>query len=78
MPRYYFNLLQPEPVEDKGGQVYSDDLSAFAAADNLAREIHLTRPSLNGKGCSVAVTDASGKELYRALLDRLSPRLAPD
>ena len=77
MPKYFFHLILDETVEDRGGHLYPDDAAAFAAADRLAREIDLERPSLEGQGYAVVVTDGDGAELYRAPLDH-GPHLAPD
>jgi hypothetical protein len=66
MPRYHFDLVDHVTVEDNGGQVLADDISAADVADELARKVYEDRPELRDKGFSVLVTDSEGQEVHRA------------
>jgi hypothetical protein len=66
VPRYHFGLADHHTVEDQGGRVLADDIVASNAADDLALSIYEVRPDLRGKGYSVTVTDAAGREVHRA------------
>jgi Domain of unknown function (DUF6894) len=66
MPRYHFDLVDHQTVEDHGGQMLADDITAADVADELARRVHEVRPELRGKGYSILVTDGDGNEVHRA------------
>jgi hypothetical protein len=69
MPRYHFDLVDHTTVEDHGGQILTDDLTAADVADELARRIFEVRPELRGQGYWILVTDAEGQEVHRARID---------
>lgn len=69
MPRYHFDLVDHTTVEDKGGQMLADDITASDVADELARRVWEVRPELHGKGYSILVTNADGDEIHRAPLE---------
>jgi hypothetical protein len=70
MPRYHFDLVDHTTVEDHGGQILADDITAAAVADELARRVREVRPQLMGKPYSIVVTDAEGHEVHRSPIDR--------
>lgn len=72
MPRYHFDLVDHHTVEDHGGQILEDDITASDVADELARRIYEVRLELRGKGYSILVTDAEGHEVHRAPIDPTS------
>jgi hypothetical protein len=49
MPRYHFDLVDHHIVEDHGGQVLADDITAADGADELARRIYDVRAELRGR-----------------------------
>jgi hypothetical protein len=69
MPRYHFDLVDHKTVEDHGGQVLDDDITAADVADELARRVYKVRPELRNKGYSILVTDSEGQEVHRAPID---------
>lgn len=69
MPLYHFDLVDHHPVEDRGGQILADDTTAEDVADELAARVYDVRPELRGKGYSILVTDAQGREIHRAPID---------
>ena len=69
MARYYFDLVDHKTVEDHGGQVLADDITAADVADELARRVSNSRPELRDKGYAILVTDQDGHEVHRAPLD---------
>jgi hypothetical protein len=69
MPRYHFDLVDHVTVEDHGGQILDDDVTASDVADILAHKVCRQHPELRGKGYSILVTDAEGVEVYRAPID---------
>jgi len=73
MPRYHFDLVDHTTVEDKGGQVLADDVTASDVADRLAEDLFRVRPELRGKGYSILVSDAQGKRYTRRPLKKRSP-----
>jgi hypothetical protein len=66
MPRYHFDLVDHMTVEDKGGQVLSDDVTASDVADRLAEELYMVRPELHGKGFNTAVSGPDGDTVHKA------------
>ena len=76
MPRYHFDLVDHKTVEDHGGQILADDVTAADVADELARRLYEVRPELRNKGYSILVTDNEGQEVHRAPLEG-SPPLKP-
>jgi hypothetical protein len=70
MPRYHFDLVDHITVEDHGGQILADDITAAVVADELARRVREVRPQLMGKRYSIVVTDAEGREVHRSPIDR--------
>jgi hypothetical protein len=66
MPRYHFDLVDHTTVEDKGGQVLADDVTASDVADRLAEDLFQVRPELRGKGYSILVSDAQGETIHKA------------
>jgi hypothetical protein len=74
MPRYHFDLVDHQTVEDHGGQVLADDTVAEDVGDELAARIYDVRPELRGKGYSILVTDAEGREVHRAAIDAFPSR----
>jgi hypothetical protein len=66
MPRYHFDLVDHATVEDKGGQILTDDMTACDVADELARRVYQARPELRGKGYHIVVTNVDGDEIHRA------------
>jgi hypothetical protein len=66
MPRYHFDLIDQQTVEDHGGQLLEDDIKASDVADELAVRIYEVRPELRDKGYSILVTDSEGLEVHRA------------
>jgi hypothetical protein len=77
MPRYHFDLVDHHIVEDHGRQALADDITAADVADELARRIYDVRAELRGKGYSIVITDAEGREVHRAPIDTSSPTPAP-
>jgi hypothetical protein len=73
MPRYHFDLVDHHVVEDHGGQVLADDITATEVADELARRIHDVRAELRGRGYAILVTDSEGREVHRAPIDDPTP-----
>jgi hypothetical protein len=69
MPRYHFDLVDHTTVEDQGGQMLTDDVVACDVADELALRVYEVRPELRGKGYSILVTDAEGREIHRASIE---------
>jgi hypothetical protein len=66
MLRYHFDLVDHMTVEDKGGQVLSDDVTASDVADRLAEDVYMVRPELHGKGFSIVVTGPDGDTVHKA------------
>jgi hypothetical protein len=58
-------------VEDHGGQLLVMIVAADVA-ESLAQPICGVRPEPRGKGFSILVTDAEGKEVHRALVERFT------
>jgi len=75
MPRYHFDLVDHITVEDHGGHILADDITAAAVAEELARRVCEVRPQLRGKRYSILVTNAEGLEVHRAPID--SPLCPP-
>ena len=73
MPRYHFDLVDHTTVEDKGGQVLTDDVMASDVADRLAEDLYQVRPELRGKGYSILVTDAEGETIHKAPVEGQVP-----
>jgi hypothetical protein len=73
MPRYHFDLADHHTVEDHGGQILADDVTATDVADELASRIYEVRPELRGKGYYILVTDAEGREVHRAPISPSDP-----
>lgn len=71
MPRYHFDLVDHTTVEDHGGQILADDITASDVADELAARIYEVRPALRDKGYSILVTDSEGNEVHRAPVEEL-------
>lgn len=69
MPRYHFDLVDHTTVEDHGGQIPADDITASDVADELARRVYEVRPELRDKGYSILVTDSDGHEVHRAPIE---------
>jgi hypothetical protein len=65
MPRYHFDLVDHNTVEDKGGQVLADDVMASDVADRLAEELYQVRPELRGKGYSILVSGPDGETVHK-------------
>jgi uncharacterized protein DUF6894 len=76
MPRYFFHLVDHVAVEDHGGQILTDDISASRVADELARRVSEVRPELLNKGYSILVKDSNGVEVHRAPVEEFSIRPA--
>jgi hypothetical protein len=72
MPRYHFDLVDHKTVEDNGGQILADDVTASDVADELAARVYEVRPELRGKGYSILVTDSQGNEVHRAPVGQVS------
>jgi hypothetical protein len=66
MPRYHFDLVDHNTVEDKGGQALADDVMASDVADRLAEELYQVRPELRGKGYSILVSGPDGETVHNA------------
>jgi hypothetical protein len=66
MQRYHFDLVDHTTVEDKGGQIFADDIVAADVADELALRVYKVRPELRGKGYSILATNAEGNEIVRS------------
>jgi len=69
MPYYSFDLVIGEEFKNQGGLILEDLELASDRADQLACELCIVRPELKAKGCSVRVTNADNRELYRTPLD---------
>jgi hypothetical protein len=72
MPRYHFDLVDHKTVEDNGGQILADDVTASDVADELAARVYEVRPELRGKGYSILVTDSQGNEVHRSPVEQVS------
>jgi hypothetical protein len=68
MPRYHFDLVDHTTVEDKGGQVLSDEVAAADVADELAHRLYLSKPELCEQGYFILVSDEDGAEVHRAAI----------
>jgi hypothetical protein len=74
MPRYFFDLFHDRYVVlDPGGMTFEHAAGATAAADELARDLLITRSELRNSGSWVRVRDDGGAELYRASIDPQTP-----
>jgi hypothetical protein len=69
MPYYTFDLVIGEEFKNQGSIILEDLHLASDRADQLANELSLVKPELKAKGCSVRVTDADNREIYRTPLD---------
>jgi hypothetical protein len=75
MPRYHFDLVDHRTVEDQGGRILVDDITACDVADRLAAELHEIRPDVRGAGFSILVTGPEGETVHKAAVD--GPSVAP-
>ena len=66
MPRYHFDLVDHTTVEDKGGQILADDVTASDVAEKLAADLFEIRPELRGKGYSIQVSGPDGETIHIA------------
>jgi hypothetical protein len=66
MPRYHFDLVDHKTVEDMGGQILPDDVTACDVGDRLAEDLYQIRPELRGKGYSILVSSADGDQIHNA------------
>jgi hypothetical protein len=74
MPRYFFDLFHDRYVVlDPGGMSFEHAAGATAAADELARDLLITRSELRNSGSWIRVRDDGGAELYRASIDPQAP-----
>jgi hypothetical protein len=71
MPYYYFDLVIGQEFKNQGGMILEDTQIAFDKADCLATELSIVRPELRSRGCTIRVTDAENRELYRTPLDAI-------
>lgn len=69
MPWFYFDLMIDNHPHDQGAMIVENAGVAKERAESLARELRVARPELQGKGCSIRVTDDESKEVYRTALD---------
>jgi hypothetical protein len=72
MPRYHFDLVDHRTVEDKGGQILADDVTACDVADRLAAELNEVRPELRGKGYSTLVSGPDGETVHKAAVEGIA------
>jgi hypothetical protein len=63
MKRFFFNLQGAQNTSDPVGLLYSTDLEAFRAAQNLASELFKTRPHLHGNTW-VVIARKEADDLY--------------
>jgi uncharacterized protein DUF6894 len=74
MPRFFFDLFHDRYVVlDPGGMSFEHVGRATAAADELARDLLMTRSELRNSGSWIRVRDDAGTELYRAAIDPAAP-----
>jgi hypothetical protein len=74
MPRFFFDLFHDRYVVlDPGGMSFEHAAGATAAADELARDLLITRSELRNSGSWIRVRDDSGTELHRASIDPTTP-----
>jgi hypothetical protein len=74
MPRFFFDLFHDRYVVlDPGGMSFENVAGATAAADELARDLLLTRSELRNSGSWIRLRDDGGAELYRASIDPATP-----
>jgi hypothetical protein len=69
MPYYSFDLVTGDEFRNQGSIILEDLDLAADKAEQLANELSQVKPELKARGCSVRVTDADNKELYRTPLD---------
>jgi hypothetical protein len=74
MPRYHFDLVNPEEVTDVTGAILDDDNQAEKIARSLATDVRAVRPDFIGKGCEIVVRTEDGNEIFRVSIDRLPKR----
>lgn len=74
MPRFFFDLFHDRYIVlDPGGMSFEHAAGAIAAADELARDLLITRSELRNSGSWIRVRDDGGAELYRASIDPEAP-----
>jgi hypothetical protein len=74
MPRFFFDLFHDRYVVlDPAGMSFEHAAGATAAADELARDLLVTRSELRNSGSWIRVRDDGATELYRAAIDPTSP-----
>jgi hypothetical protein len=66
MPRYHFALVDHHTVEDKVGQVLTNDVMASDVSDRLAQDLYQVRPELRGKSYSILVSGPDGEMVHNA------------
>jgi len=70
MPRFFFDLFFDHYVVlDPGGMLFEVPASATAAADELARQLRISRAELRNRGSWVRVRDNGRNEIYRSSID---------
>jgi len=74
MPRYHFDLVNPEAVTDVTGAILDDDDQAEKIAQSLATDVRAARPDFIGKGCEIVVRSEDGDEIFRVSIDRTPKR----
>ena len=65
MPRYHFELVNTQVIEDQGGAELDDDIAAMDSADLIARRILVERPELRHRHHFILVSDEDGEEIVR-------------
>jgi hypothetical protein len=74
MPRFFFDLFYDRYVVlDPAGMSFEHATGATTAADELARDLLITRSELRNSGSWIRVRDDGGNELYRASIDPKTP-----
>jgi hypothetical protein len=74
MPRFFFDLFHDRYVVlDPAGMSFENAAGASAAADELARDLLITRSELRNSGSWIRVRDDGATELYRASIDPQTP-----
>jgi hypothetical protein len=74
MPRFFFDLFHDRYVVlDPAGMSFEHAAGATAAADELARDLLITRSELRNSESWIRLRDDGGAELYRASIDPATP-----